>query len=83
MARPVVPSAPPRDEGYGSASSSSSSTGRGAIRPHSVSPFLRSVRQRLMEEEDEEIDLEAISCLLDFASREQVSCLVYTCVQCV
>ena len=72
VAKPVVPSAPPRDEGFGSASSSSSSsTGRGAIRPHSVSPFLRSVRQRLMNEGEEEVDLEAISCLLDFASRDQ------------
>ena len=70
MARPVVPSAPPRDEGYGS-SSSSSLAGRGSIRPHSVSPFLRSVRQKLMEEGEEEIDFEAITCLLDFASREE------------
>ena len=71
VARPVVPSAPPRDEGYGSASSSSSTGSRGAIRLHSVSPFLRSVRQRLNEGEEEEIDFEAISCLLDFASRDQ------------
>ena len=73
MARPVLPSAPPSDEGYvgSSSSSSSSSAGRGSIRPYSVSPFLRSVRQKLMEEGEEEIDFEAIACLLDFSTREE------------
>ena len=73
VSRAVVPSAPPRDEGYGSASSSSSSTGsRGTIRPHSVSPFLRNIRQRLEKEDnEEEIDLEAIACLLDFSTRDR------------
>ena len=72
VSRAVVPSAPPRDEGYGSASSSSSSTGsRGTIRPHSVSPFLRNIRQRLEKEGDEEVDLESIACLLDFSTRDR------------
>ena len=65
----MVPSAPPVDEGYGGSSSSSSGS-RGSIRPHSVSPFLRSVRQKLEEEGEEDIDLEAIACLLDFSTRE-------------
>ena len=72
MSRAVVPSAPPRDEGYGSGSSSSSTGGRGTVRPHSVSPFLRSIRRRLEDEgNEEEVDLEAISCLLDFSTRER------------
>ena len=73
VARPVIPTAPPRDEGYNSGSSSSSSTGgRGTVRPHSVSPFLRSLRRRLEDEgNQEEVDLEAISCLLDFSTRER------------
>ena len=42
------------------------------MRPHSVSPFLRSIRRRLEDEgNEEEIDLEAISCLLDFSTRER------------
>ena len=64
----VQPSAPPADEGYGGSSSSDSSE-RGIIRPHSVSPFLRHVRQRL-ESEEEEIDMEAVACLLNFSTRE-------------
>ena len=73
VSRAVVPSAPPRDEGYGSGSSSSSTGSRGTVRPHSVSPFLRSIRRRLENEgnEEEDIDLEAISCLLDFSTRER------------
>ena len=39
--------------------------------PHSVSPFLRNVRQRLEKEGNEEIDFEVISCLLDFSTRDQ------------
>nr|XP_022294900.1 serine/arginine repetitive matrix protein 1-like [Crassostrea virginica] len=72
VSRAVVPSAPPRDEGYGSGSSSSTGS-RGTVRPHSVSPFLRSIRRRLEDEgnEEEDIDLEAISCLLDFSTRER------------
>lgn len=54
-ARPVLPSATPADEGYGGSSglssSSSDSSSRGTIRPHSLSPFLRNVRAK-MEEED-------------------------------
>lgn len=64
----VQPSAPPADEGYGGSSSSDSSE-RGIIRPHSVSPFLRHVRQRLESEEEEEIDMEAVACLLNFSTR--------------
>ena len=72
VSRAVVPSAPPRDEGYGSGSSSSSTGGRGTVRPHSVSPILRSIRRRLEDEgNEEEVDLEAISCLLDFSTRER------------
>ena len=71
----MVPTAPPRDEGYnsGSSSTSSSTGGRGTVRPHSVSPFLRNLRQRLEHDgnEEEMIDLEAISCLLDFSTRER------------
>ena len=62
------PSAPPCDEGYlGSSGMSSTDSGgsRGILRPHSESPFLRNVRART-----EEVDMEAISCLLDFARRE-------------
>ena len=73
MVRPVVPTAPPpRDEGYSSGGSppTSSASGRGAVRPHSASPFMRSVRQRL-EEEKEEVDLEAVSCLLNFSTRNR------------
>ena len=68
---PVVPSAPPSDDGFqGSSemSSSDSSGSRGILRPHSESPFLRNVRARIGNEE--EVDMEAISCLLDFARRE-------------
>lgn len=64
----VQPSAPPADEGYGGSSSSDSSE-RGIIRPHSVSPYLRHVRQRL-ESEEEEIDKEAVACFLNFSTRE-------------
>lgn len=73
MARPVLPSAPPVDEGYGGSLSSSSGS-RGSIRPHSVSPFLRSVRQKLEEEGEEDIDIEAIAYLLDFSTRERGAC---------
>ena len=72
VARPVVPTAPPpRDERYSSGSPPTSSAGgRGVVRPHSVFPFMRSIRQRL-EEESEEVDLEAVSCLLNFSTRER------------
>ena len=74
MVRPVVPTAPPppRDEGYSSGGSppTSSASGRGVVRPHSVSPFMRSIRQRV-EEESEEVDLEAVSCLLNFSTRDR------------
>ena len=70
VVRSVVPTAPPlpRDEGYGSEGSPPTTTAsdRGVTRPHSVSPFMRSVRQRIGQEE---IDLEAVSSLLDFSSR--------------
>ena len=39
------------------------------MRPHSDSPFRRNVRMRGLTVK-EEIDLEAISCLIDFASRD-------------
>ena len=73
VVRPVIPTAPPpRDEGYSSGGSppTSSASGRGAVRPHSASPFMRSVRQRL-EEQKEEVDLEAVSCLLNFSTRNR------------
>ena len=71
VARPVIPTAPPRDEGYSSGSPpTSSASGRGAVRPHSMSPFMRSVRQRV-EQESQEVDLEAVSCLLNFSTRER------------
>ena len=69
------PSAPPMDPGYGGSSglsaSSDSSVGsdRGVVRPHSDSPFRRNVKTRGLTAKEEEIDLEAISCLVDFASR--------------
>ena len=71
---PARPSAPPCDEGYvGSSdlsSSDSASGSRGVIRPHSGSPFQRNVRLRTVSlQEEEEINLEAISCLLEFAER--------------
>ena len=68
---PVVPSAPPSDDGFQGSSEMSSDSGgsRGILRPHSESPFLRNVRARIGNEE-EEVDMEAISCLLDFARRE-------------
>ena len=67
---PTAP--PPRDEGYGSEGSppTSSASDRGVTRPYSVSPFMRSVRQRV-EQKEEEIDLEAVSCLLDFGTRDR------------
>ena len=71
VARPVVPTAPPRDEGYSSGSPPTSSAGRGVVRPHSVSPFMRSIRQRREQESEEEVDLEAVSCLLNFSTRER------------
>lgn len=66
---PTAP--PPRDDGYGSEGSppTSSTSDRGVTRPHSVSPFMRSVRQRV--EQKEEIDLEAVSCLLNFGTRDR------------
>lgn len=50
---------------------SDSSTGsRGVIRPHSGSPFQWNVRFRTVSlQEVEEVSLEAISCLLEFAKR--------------
>ena len=72
MSRAVVPpSAPPPDEGYGSGSSSSSTDNRGTVRPHSVSPFLRNIRRRLENggNEEEDVDLEAVACLLNFSTR--------------
>nr|XP_022311976.1 basic salivary proline-rich protein 1-like [Crassostrea virginica] len=73
VVRSVVPTAPPppppRDEGYGSEGSPpTSASDRGVTRPHSVSPFMRSARQRV--EQKEEID-EAVSCLLDFGTRDR------------
>ena len=67
----ALPSAPPSDEGFGGSSgiSSDSSSSRGIVRPHSKSPFLRNVRAR-REGEEEEMDIEDISCLLNFASRD-------------
>ena len=59
-------STPPSDEGYCSGES------RGAVRPHSLSPFERNVRLRTLTLQ-EEIDVEAISCLLDFAARGMVT----------
>ena len=68
------PSAQPLDQGYGGSSglSSSSDSGdiRGLIRPHSESPFQRNVRMRGVTVKEEEIDLKAISCLLDLTSRD-------------
>ena len=68
---PVVPSAPPSDDGFQGSSEMSSDSGgsRGILRPHSESPFLRNVRARIGNEE-EDVDMEAISCLLYFARRE-------------
>ena len=63
---PAQSSAPPSDEGYCSGES------RGVVRPHSVSPFERNVRLRTLTLQ-EEIDIEAISCLLDFAARDMVT----------
>ena len=66
---PLVPSAPPSDDGFNGSSEMLSDSGgsRGIVRPHSKSPFLLNVRAR---REEEEVDMEAISCLLDFARRE-------------
>ena len=64
------PSAPPlTDEGYTSAGEN----GRGVIRPHSDSPFIRSVRMK--GEEEEEMDEEAaISALVSFRNtRREIS----------
>ena len=64
------PSAPPLpDEGYTSAGEN----GRGVIRPHSDSPFIRHVR--LKAEEEEEMDVEAaISALVSFRNtRREIS----------
>ena len=67
MVRPVVPTAPPRDEGYSSGSPPTTTAGtRGVTRHHSVSPFLRSIKQRTGQEE---ADLEAVTSLLNFSSR--------------
>ena len=67
MARPVIPTAPPQDEGYSSGSPpTTTASTRGVTRPHSMSPFLRSVKRRT---EQEEADLEAVTSLLDFSSR--------------
>ena len=63
----VQPSAPPCDEGYGGSESSSNDSSRGVVRPHSATPFLRNVRPRTILEED--IDVEGISCLLNFSTR--------------
>ena len=67
---PALPSAPPADEGYDSTGES----GRGVVRPHSVSPFVRNVRIKTQEDEEEEqMDFDAISTLLDFATRKEIS----------
>ena len=67
VARPVIPTAPPQDEGYSSGSPpTTTASTRGVTRPHSMSPFLRSVKRRT---EQEEADLEAVTSLLDFSSR--------------
>ena len=75
VSRAVVPPSapPPPDEGYGSGSSSSSTDNRGTVRPHSVSPFLRNIRRRLENggNEEEDVDLETVSCLLNFSTRER------------
>ena len=70
VARPVIPTAPPpRDEGYDSGSPPTTAANtRGVTRPHSVSPFLRSVRART-EQEEQDDDLEAVTSLLDFSAR--------------
>lgn len=69
------PSAPPSDDnGFGVRSGLSSSSGgsRGVVRAHSKSPFMRNVRARIGKEgEEEAVDMEAISCLLDFATRDR------------
>lgn len=68
---PAIPSAPLADEGYqGSSDLSSSSSSRGTFRPHSLSPFLGNVRQRIQQQE-EDVDIEAVACLLNFATREE------------
>ena len=43
------------------------------MRPHSVSPFLRNIRRRLENggNEEEDVDLETVSCLLNFSTRER------------
>lgn len=43
---------------------------KGTVRPRSDSPFDRNLRARVEEEGDRDMDMEAISCLLDFAMRE-------------
>ena len=71
VARPIIPTAPPpRDEGYDSGSPPMTAANtRGVTRPHSVSPFLRSVRARTEQEEEQDDDLEAVTSLLDFSAR--------------
>ena len=61
------PSAPPADEGYDSGGNS-----RCIIRPHSISPFTRNVKPK-GEEEDEQMDFDAITCLLNFSTRREVT----------
>ena len=65
---PAQPSAPPSDEGYGESGSDDPGS-RGVVRPHSDSPFVRNVRTRRIVEEEEEIDVEDISLLLNFSTR--------------
>ena len=74
MPSPLLqPAPPPCDEGYGGSGSGSGDDlsdqgSRGVVRPHSDSPFVRNVRARGIVEE-EEIDVEAISCLLNISTR--------------
>lgn len=60
----VEPSAPAQNEGFCEAQPPP----RGILRAHSVSPFVRSVRQRISSDETGDM-AEAVSCLLDFSKR--------------